>query len=88
MSEYYPWPRNEFKIKDPETSAYSGNVIGNMPKEEKISAIFATGNESLSAINELGGALNEQVADRAVKFTALWSIVDSVNSAIESYFGD
>lgn len=88
MSEYYPWPRNEFKVKDPTTSTYVGNVIGNVSMEEQISQIFDAGNTSLAELNTLGNTLNEQIAPRKPKFVQLWEIINTVNNAIMQYYGE
>ena len=81
---YFPWQKNEFKIKD--ASGYFGNVIGNIPLEELITAIFEAGSEQISEINETGRAWNERVSSLAAKYITLWEIVNSVNTAIIDYF--
>lgn len=81
---YFPWQRNEFMVKD--ASEYCGNVIGNIPLEERITSIFEAGNAKISEINEAGSGLSEQISSLAAKYIALWGIVDSVNTAIINYF--
>ena len=84
VQTYFPWQKNEFKVKD--ASEYCGNVIGNIPLEELITAIFEAGNAKISEINETGRARNEQLSSLAAKYITLWEIVNSVNTAIIDYF--
>lgn len=87
-TDYYAWQPNYLSYRDPETKAFIGNAIGNTSMEEQINEVVATGMQKKAEMEDICQEKFAQIEPYLGKYTALWQIVENVETALTSYFGE
>ena len=79
---YFTWRPLFFQPRDPETNRYFGNAIGNYSLEDQLSIVDAAGDAQKVNIQDVGEEKALEIDTLSQKFVSLWSIVDTVTTAI------
>lgn len=85
---FYSWSPNFLAVKDPETLTYSGNVIGNMSKGDRIKIVTDVGAAKKEEILEESAQFIEEIEESSKKLLDILALSDNTMGEIISYFGN
>lgn len=80
--DFYSWNPLYFKVKDPETGRYFGDVIGNVSLEDQLKVVSDAGVDQIEKIEAAGNEQILTIQSLSGKFTSLWTIIERVEQSL------
>lgn len=87
LEDFYSWTPNLFRIKDPESQDYIGNMIGNRSKEDQILIVTDEGAVQKEALLEESQQLIAEVDESAKPLVDIMTLSRNTMKEVLLFFG-
>lgn len=87
LEDFYSWTPNLFRIKDPESQDYIGNMIGNRSKEDQILIVTDEGAVQKEALLEESQQLIADVDESAKPLVDIMTLSRNTMKEVLLFFG-
>lgn len=87
LEDFYSWTPNLFRIKDPESQDYIGNMIGNRSKEDQILIVTDEGAVQKEALIEESQQLIAEIDESAKPLVDIMTLSRNTMKEVLLFFG-
>lgn len=87
LEDFYSWTPNLFRIKDPESQGYIGNMIGNRSKEDQILIVTDEGAVQKEALLEESQQLIAEIDESAKPLIDIMTLSRNTMKEVLLFFG-
>lgn len=87
LEDFYSWTPNLFRIKDPESQDYIGNMIGNRSKEDQILIVTDEGTVQKEALLEESQQLIAEIDESAKPLVDIMTLSRNAMKEVLLFFG-